>query len=845
MRKYWLQNAVNVLGLALGFVCLSLSIIWIRYENSFDTFHKDADRMYTVSRYQPDLGREFHGIEILRIKWLELLKLPEIEDYTQFNDVQIGEGDVPVERQTDGAFFRFFDIEAATGTEEFKTDPTKIAVTGSCADRLFPGRSPIGEMLNGKTICAVLKSFPGNTSLEFDALSVTNNLDEDGHMILPANFRYSHNQFFKVRKGTDMTSFIWKAEETIRLSESDYYKLLPITQIHRLRTKDDMYVSYGHIRLFCLAGIVLFLCAMINFILFSIVRLDYRKREMALRLVNGSSAGRLYSMLFVEYGTVMFTAMCTGLVINILSAPVFSRISTIGLEQMNIIAESLVVMLPVFLIALAVCAVSVRAVRRHSMQNSINRNRGSVIRKACIGIQLFISVLFIFIVAVMARQFGLLRRHDWGMRINDTAVLTIYNPSHASREQVSMSWVSTYNPPEDESGQKQNIDRFRVQQDFRGYNVLGDEYLQQIDGQFGLTGRLKGLPYVTGFYTGFGDGLHIYTMARQEAINHDRMVNGRSFGESADNSFLTLDILNTDAVSFMDLTVIDGSLPDRPVLENELVITESLQKELGLGPVSSNPTITIEHIYGHSYQTFSIPVRITPDGSAEILSKSYTFQVIAVVKDVYTNVFNPTSIPMYAFCSKENRRVVPQNFSFSGYYTEPMITLTYQKGMAGRLKTDVAGIMSDTGLDYDLTFSEDRFYEGLKSQRHLRNMIMAVGGVCILIALFGIWSMIMLACQERRREIAVRKVHGARKRDILKIFGREYGGMLVVTSAFAFAVGYMIMHRWLQQYEQQTAISWWLYLLILAGMALVISLTVLHRVSRAAGENPSVVIKNE
>ncbi|MCQ2073174.1 MAG: ABC transporter permease, partial [Bacteroidaceae bacterium] len=77
------------------------------------------------------------------------------------------------------------------------------------------------------------------------------------------------------------------------------------------------------------------------------------------------------------------------------------------------------------------------------------------------------------------------------------------------------------------------------------------------------------------------------------------------------------------------------------------------------------------------------------------------------------------------------------------------------------------------------------------------------------------------------------------------IFGREYGGMLVVTSAFAFAVGYMIMHRWLQQYEQQTAISWWLYLLILVGMALVISLTVLHRVSRAAGENPSVVIKNE
>ncbi|MCQ2127111.1 MAG: hypothetical protein MJZ06_06745 [Bacteroidaceae bacterium] len=47
---------------------------------------------------------------------------------------------------------------------------------------------------------------------------------------------------------------------------------------------------------------------MVNFLLFSLERLDYRKREMALRLVNGSKGGSLYCMLLVEYGTVLLAA---------------------------------------------------------------------------------------------------------------------------------------------------------------------------------------------------------------------------------------------------------------------------------------------------------------------------------------------------------------------------------------------------------------------------------------------------------------------------------------------------------------------------------------------------------
>ena len=48
LRKYPTQTAISVLGLATGFVCLSLSALWMRYENTYDTMHEDYERIYAL-----------------------------------------------------------------------------------------------------------------------------------------------------------------------------------------------------------------------------------------------------------------------------------------------------------------------------------------------------------------------------------------------------------------------------------------------------------------------------------------------------------------------------------------------------------------------------------------------------------------------------------------------------------------------------------------------------------------------------------------------------------------------------------------------------------------------------
>ena len=140
---------------------------------------------------------------------------------------------------------------------------------------------------------------------------------------------------------------------------------------------------------------------------------------------------------------------------------------------------------------------------------------------------------------------------------------------------------------------------------------------------------------------------------------------------------------------------------------------------------------------------------------------------------------------------------------------------------------------------------EEEIEKALQSERVLMKLLGIASGVCIFITLFGIFSMVSLTCERRRKEMAIRKVHGAKIRDIIGLFAKEYGILLLVSAAVAFSVGYAVMKQWLQTYVIQTTISWWIYVAILAAVTLMIVLCVGYRVWKAANENPADVVKSE
>jgi putative ABC transport system permease protein len=53
------------------------------------------------------------------------------------------------------------------------------------------------------------------------------------------------------------------------------------------------------------------------------------------------------------------------------------------------------------------------------------------------------------------------------------------------------------------------------------------------------------------------------------------------------------------------------------------------------------------------------------------------------------------------------------------------------------------------------------------------------------------------------------------------------------------------MNRWLQGYAYRTNIPWWLLAGVIMGVVVVVLLTVLGQVMKAANSNPAEVIKSD
>jgi len=116
--------------------------------------------------------------------------------------------------------------------------------------------------------------------------------------------------------------------------------------------------------------------------------------------------------------------------------------------------------------------------------------------------------------------------------------------------------------------------------------------------------------------------------------------------------------------------------------------------------------------------------------------------------------------------------------------------------------------------------------------------------LAIIIALMGVFGIVMFETQHRRSEIAVRKVYGATTSQIVKLLNLRYvwivGGCFVVAAP----VAWYITSRWLESFANRIAQPWWLYIAaLLIVLAVTVGLVTL-RSWRAATENPADVVKS-
>ena len=123
-------------------------------------------------------------------------------------------------------------------------------------------------------------------------------------------------------------------------------------------------------------------------------------------------------------------------------------------------------------------------------------------------------------------------------------------------------------------------------------------------------------------------------------------------------------------------------------------------------------------------------------------------------------------------------------------------------------------------------------------EQELTKLITIFSLLSIVISLLGVFGLVYFETQYRRREIALRRVHGAQISEILRMFVVQYAKMVLVAFVVALPISILIMMRWLQTFAYHTPLHWWVFLIALAVVLAVTSLIVLARSWRAAKEDP-------
>jgi putative ABC transport system permease protein len=151
----------------------------------------------------------------------------------------------------------------------------------------------------------------------------------------------------------------------------------------------------------------------------------------------------------------------------------------------------------------------------------------------------------------------------------------------------------------------------------------------------------------------------------------------------------------------------------------------------------------------------------------------------------------------------------------------------------------------DPEVPFNVSYLEYIFSFQFRQDMIFAQNITIFAVLAVLIASLGLFGLASFTAQQRRREVAVRKVLGAPVSSIVFMMSKDFARWVLMSNIIAWPLAYFIMKNWLSNFVYQTEINWLIF--VFSGLtALVIAMvTVSFHVIHAAGTNPVLALKYE
>lgn len=276
-------------------------------------------------------------------------------------------------------------------------------------------------------------------------------------------------------------------------------------------------------------------------------------------------------------------------------------------------------------------------------------------------------------------------------------------------------------------------------------------------------------------------------------------------------------VVDTDFFSFFGLILKDGSWIDESHTQG-LLVNETSHRQLRYTDLFSRSLNTTE----------SHPL--------------HGFKVCGVVKDY---LYAPLQYPVLNLFFKSHTDADLTNYMPAQYFYMRFAP-GHEKEVTAHIQKVAEEVTSEEGPTYLPVVKLSNLIEQFnRPEKIIFSVFSLIALLCILISTFGIYSLVSLSTEQRKREIAIRKVNGATFRHILQLFFREYICLHALANAFALPLGYIWMQRWLETYTHHIGLTFVPFMAVFCITGLVILFSVLCKVKQAAEANPAKAMKSE
>lgn len=164
-------------------------------------------------------------------------------------------------------------------------------------------------------------------------------------------------------------------------------------------------------------------------------------------------------------------------------------------------------------------------------------------------------------------------------------------------------------------------------------------------------------------------------------------------------------------------------------------------------------------------------------------------------------------------------------------------------GTISHIEKTWSELIKDTPINF--SFLDDNFNELYKREERLSEIVSYFTLLAVTIASLGLLGLAAFITEQRKKEIGIRKVLGAKTSEVTLLLSKEFLTLVVSSNIIAFPLAYYFMNNWLQDFAYRIEIDLWVF--VIAGLiALLIALaTVSYQAIKAAMSNPVEALRYE